>query len=408
MTFPDDWSVSKFADVADYSIGRTPPRNIPKYWAPSGGSPWVTIGDMSAFGTIMETSEQISEEAAHTIYRSHVAPKGTLLMSFKLSIGRTAVLGIDAYHNEAIIAIRPRTGVDRDFLRYYLPTINFEEYQDRAIKGQTLNKSKINILPVPVPAIAEQRAIVNVLSKIQAAVETQSKIVATLRELKTATMARLFRRGDSNEPLKESDLGTIPQSWKVVELGQLCQIASGGTPSRDNPQYWNGKVPWVKTGEVNYRRIIKTEEHITEMGLANSAAQIFPRGTILMAMYGQGVTRGRVAILDIDAATNQACAALTPHADLDSEFLYSYCEFAYDRIRDFGHGANQKNLSGDILKHILIPLPPKLEEQKKIAGIFKGIDKSIQLQRRRESQIEALFDSALNLLVTGKVRITAE
>src|SRR3989442_13129611 len=104
---PDDWQVARFADVATYALGRTPPRKTPEYWPEADGIPWVTIADMAPFSTIEATSETVSLRAASEIFQSPPVPRGTLLMSFKLTIGRTSLLGIDAYHNEAIISIYP-------------------------------------------------------------------------------------------------------------------------------------------------------------------------------------------------------------------------------------------------------------------------------------------------------------
>lgn len=123
--WPEGWQVTRLADVASYDLGRTPPRKSPEYWSGSDGIHWVSIADMIPFSTVRATSEKVSAQAATAVFRSPPVPKGTLLMSFKLTIGRTAVLGIDAYHNEAIISIYPKTGIERDFLRFYLPTIDF-------------------------------------------------------------------------------------------------------------------------------------------------------------------------------------------------------------------------------------------------------------------------------------------
>lgn len=403
--FPPDWQAAKFSDVASYALGRTPPRKNPDYWVQSDGVPWVTIADMVPFSAVNSTSEKVSAEAGEKIFQGPPVPQGTLLMSFKLTIGRTSVLEMNAYHNEAIISIYPNPEVERDFLRFYLPTIQFAQHQDRAVKGQTLNKAKINALPVPVPPPPEQRAIAAVLSKIQAAVEVQDQIVAKLKELKAATMAKLFREGLRGEALKQTEIGEIPESWSVFRLGDHCAIRSGGTPARDVSEYWNGHIPWVKTGEIDYRAITSTEECITETGLQNSSAKLQPKGTLLMAMYGQGVTRGKVAFLEIEATTNQACAALFPDESLDPGYLYAYCTFAYDKIRELGHGANQKNLSADIIRELLLPLPPSVEEQREIFLLVRAVESKLQISECKRDTIKSLFSSMLHLLMTGQVRV---
>lgn len=179
---------------------------------------------------------------------------------------------------------------------------------------------------------------------------------------------------------------------------------TGGTPSRSNPALWNGDIPWVKTGEVNYNLIRQTEETISEEGLRNSAAKLTPRGTLLVAMYGQGVTRGRVAILGIDAALNQACAAVFPKKRVTTEFLYSVFVHGYERIRNMGHGAHQTNLSMTLLEQVLIPVPP-LPEQRQIAAHLAAADAKLAAEEARRAALDGLFKSLLHHLMTGKLRL---
>jgi type I restriction enzyme S subunit len=183
-------------------------------------------------------------------------------------------------------------------------------------------------------------------------------------------------------------------------------MKSGGTPSRKRPEYWlNGTIPWVKTGEVDYCLIKDTEEKATDAGIENSSAKLFPPGTLLMAMYGQGVTRGRVAILGIEAATNQACVAIFPHEIIDSKFLYYLFEYKYDYYRNLGHGANQKNLSAEILKGATITYPKKMDDQKQIVSIFEELDKKLSQTCRKKVQLQDLFRTLLHELMTAKVHV---
>ncbi len=261
---------------------------------------------------------------------------------------------------------------------------------------------------IPQPQLGEQKAIAATLLKIRNSIKVYEEIVAKLKELKAATMAKIFHEGLRGERLKQTDIGEIPEKWKVVRLGDYCTTASGGTPARERPEFWNGQIPWVKTGEINYRPILSTEEYISEEGLKNSAAKVFPKGTLLIALYGQGVTRGRVAFLGIDAATNQACAAIFPKKGLKEQYLYSYLEFAYSRIREFGHGANQRNLSAEILKGIDIPLPIDEDEQCEIYRILSGINERLYCAVERSGLLQSLFASILHLLMTGQVRVPKE
>ena len=140
---PQGWSAKHFGDLVAFRIGRTPPRNEKRFWD-KGRHPWVSIADMRPFGTLRETYECVSDAAHTEIFRNTLVPAGSLLMSFKLTIGRVAKLGVPAYHNEAIISFQPDSAVvDPQYLFYHLPQINYRDYQATAIKGQTLNKGKI-------------------------------------------------------------------------------------------------------------------------------------------------------------------------------------------------------------------------------------------------------------------------
>ena len=164
----------------------------------------------------------------------------------------------------------------------------------------------------------------------------------------------------------------IDLDWSTVRLGEVCAIKSGGTPDRTVEAYWNGSIPWVTTALIDYGVIENPSELITVEGLQNSSAWLVPKGTVLMAMYGQGVTRGRVAILGIDAATNQACAAFQiTDSSLDPGFLFRILQSRYEDLRAISdaRGGNQSNLSARVLKEYAIPLPPLATQQAIVAEI---------------------------------------
>jgi type I restriction enzyme S subunit len=218
-------------------------------------------------------------------------------------------------------------------------------------------------------------------------------------------MAKLFREGLRGEQSRETQIGPVPESWEVVRLGECCSMKSGGTPSRSVVEYWNGSIPWVKTTEVNYSTITETEEHITERGLGESSAKVFPVGTLLMAMYGQGVTRGRVALLGIPAATNQACAAFFPDRTISAHFLYAYFTHAYADVRAMGHGANQQNLSLELLDRLWVPRPRDKEEQEELFQILSKLQHAIETAEKEAAEMQRLFEVTVNQLMTGALRV---
>src|SRR5690554_120429 len=130
--------------------------------------------------------------------------------------------------------------------------------------------------------------------------------------------------------------------WKMSKVEDIAKVSSGGTPNRSKTNYWKGHIPWVTTSLINFNVICNAGEFITEEGLNNSSAKLFPKGTILMAMYGQGITRGKVSILGIDATTNQACAALQVKKGLSTDFVFNYLSKNYHKIRNIANDGGQQ------------------------------------------------------------------
>ena len=187
----------------------------------------------------------------------------------------------------------------------------------------------------------------------------------------------------------------IHPDWPVVALGELCAIKSGGTPERSNEKFWNGTIPWITTSLIDYRFIKAANEFITSEGLKSSSTWIVSKGTVLMAMYGQGVTRGKVAILGIDAAINQACAAFLLKSDsLDTGYLFRVLQSRYGDLRRISEarGGNQSNLSAQVLKEYAIPLPTLATQQAIVAEIEAEqalVAANHELIARFEEKIEA-------------------
>lgn len=344
--------------------------------------------------------------------------RGDLLVCEGGDIGRTAMWRDDLegclYQNHLHRLRARRDDVEPEFFMFWMQAaitlLGMYGGHGNKTTIPNLSRSRLLSFEVPLPPLHEQRTIAHVLRSVQQAVGAAKAVIAATRELKRSLLHHLFTYGpvpvaDADQvPLKETEVGQLREHWIVQPLGEIATIASGGTPSRKVAAYWNGDIPWVKTGEVDYATITSTEEFITARGLDESSARMFPSGTLLMAMYGQGITRGRVAVLGIDAAINQACAAITPDARACTQYLYHLFTFHYDRIRNLGHGANQKNLSALLLKSVPVPLPP-ISEQRRIVNALDAVDRKIEVEEQRKTALEATFTSLLHQLMTGKVRV---
>jgi len=206
------------------------------------------------------------------------------------------------------------------------------------------------------------------------------------------------------EGYKQTEVGVIPEDWELVSIGDVGSVSSGGTPSRTNLSYWNGTIPWITTTQIDFNTIDSAEQFITKDGLNNSAAKLFPSGTLLMAMYGQGKTRGKVAILSIEASTNQACAAISLSTGVNQNYVFHYLISQYESIRNLSNTGNQENLNGLIIKSIKVPIPP-LSEQRSIAQALSDVDRLIAALEKAIAKKRAIKTATMQQLLTGKKRL---
>ena len=198
----------------------------------------------------------------------------------------------------------------------------------------------------------------------------------------------------------------VPNRWDVRPLADIALITSGGTPSRAKPEFWqNGTIPWIRTTEV--QNCILTpddiQEYISEEGLKGSSAKLVPSGTVLLAMIGQGKTRGQVALLKFEATINQNCAAIIFTNDQEPYFHFNFLLSQYETIRSMSNSAGQSNLNGSLVKTIKVPVPP-LAEQKKIAKILSAWDKAIAITEQLIANSQRQKKALMQQLLTSKER----
>jgi restriction endonuclease S subunit len=188
--------------------------------------------------------------------------------------------------------------------------------------------------------------------------------------------------------------------WQLVKLSEVCKTTSGGTPLRQRFDFYNGAIPWLKSGELHTKYVFDSEEKITELGLKNSSAKIFPINTILIALYG--VTAGTSAILKTEAATNQAVCGIIPNDHrLDYEFLYNSLNFKKEFIFKKRVGTYQLNISQAVIQNIEFLLPP-LEEQKQIASLFQSLETAMEQVEDQKKNLLQLKNNLLQDLFSEK------
>lgn len=188
--------------------------------------------------------------------------------------------------------------------------------------------------------------------------------------------------------IKQKRSRQLPKDWTYRKIGDFAETSSGGTPLSSKLEYYeNGNIPWINSGEVNQSRIKTAEKYITKSGLENSSARIFPKNTVLLAMYG--ATAGKSSILEIEAATNQAICGILPNEKFNSEFLKYSFDFLYEYLVGISSGSARDNLSQKGIQELIIPMPD-LFAQNKIASILSALDSKIELNNRINAELEAM------------------
>lgn len=402
---PEGWSTNRLGEIAEIAIGGTPARKEIKYWDPEKETDnhWVAISDLKA-RYIFETEERISVLGVKNS-NAKLVPAETLLMSFKLTIGRVAVNKVPVYTNEAIAAFHLKNGaVDRDFLYYTLPVVCQGVESDQAVKGKTLNKEKLNRIKLLLPPLNEQKKISEILGSVDQAIDATQQVIGQTRQVKRALMQELLTRGI---PGQHTPLGEIPEDWEVIKIRDICNVVRGSTPRpAKDPRYFNGSfIPWVTVGEITkdeYVYVENTSTMLTEEGAKRS--RIIHKGTLLLT--NSGFSLGVPKITLIDVCINDGIAAfLDLNSKVIPEYLYWFLTTMTKKFRkSISRGVEQINLNTTIIGEIEFPLPSK-GEQEKITQIFTSIEQDINAKEACLERLEQLKVGLMQVLLTGEKRV---
>lgn len=401
---PEGWASVRFLDVIDYEGGGQPPKKVFVYEPRDGYIRLLQIRDFGEkpFPTFVPDTGRLKK-----------ATKDDLLLaryggdSSDDSLGRVCT-GLSGAYNVALVKlVFQRDVVDTGFVRSYFLGPWFK----RAISVNSrscqkgFNRSDLESLTFPLPPLAEQRRIVEkvetLLARVQAARQRLARVPLILKRFRQAVLTAAcngqltadWRDENPNITSASPDLASIrrdsslaselelyeiPDTWEWSAIGECFEVAIGGTPSRKIEAYWNGDIPWVSSGEVNFSRITDTREKITDDGLANSNTKLHPRGTVLIGMIGEGKTRGQAAILDIEACNNQNAAAIRVGSTaVPPAFVYYWLWSQYEATRERGAGNSQPALNKERVKAIPLPFPPLAEQHeivRRVDALFKLAD----------------------------------
>ncbi len=272
----------------------------------------------------------------------------------------------------------------------------------RAHGSLNVNDDDLLSLLIPRPAgnhsLKEQTEIAACLSSLDEVIAAETSKLEGLTEHRQGLMRHLFpARGEALPRLRLQAFQNA-EEWRSDLLGEIFETSSGGTPNRSIKAYWNGNIPWITTSLVDFNVITEAEEFISQKGLDASSAKLFPKGTILVAMYGQGKTRGKVAMLGIEAATNQACAAILPRDGIDPSFVFLNLANRYDEMRGLSNSGGQENLSQALIRMLPFSFPADIAEQRRIVECLTPLGELISAQGHKIIALAALKQGLLQRL----------
>ena len=262
---------------------------------------------------------------------------------------------------DGVKVIRPNSDINTKYLFHFL------KWVDIPSNGYSRHFKFLKELNISYPSLSIQQAITSELDAIQTIIDGYKAQLEDLDALAQSIFLDMFGAPVSN-----------PKGWEKGSLNKYASIGTGATPSRKIVSYYEGDIPWVKSTEVHNSYIWETQEHITKEAIDNSNCSIYLPDTILVAMYGQGKTRGQVGLLRIKAATNQACAAIQCKDSLNPTFCYWHFQMCYEANRELGNGTNQKNMNLTIVGNIKFIIPP-LSLQQEFAFKIESIEKQKEL-----------------------------
>ena len=388
---PDNWVWTIVGEVGEVITGSTPSKDIAEYYG--GDIPFYKPTDLDLGINTNSASDTLTIEGYNL---SRKLPVGSILVTcIGATIGKTGLISTEGACNQQINAIIPSSLITSTFLYYSCISECFQKEIRNHASATTLpilNKNNFTKLLIPLPPLSEQQRIVKEIERWfaligqieQDKVDLQTIIKQTKSKiLDLAIHGKLVPQDPNDEPAIEllkrinpnftpCDNGhypqlpfEAPQNWSWTTLGKIGKWQSGSTPNRLNKDYYNGNIPWIKTGDLNNGYITHIPESITEKALNETSVKLNPTGSVLIAMYG--ATIGKIGILTFPATTNQACCACEVFNGIDKEFLFLFLLSHREEFIKMGGGGAQPNISKEKIINTYIPLPP-FAEQKRIVN----------------------------------------
>ena len=396
---PDGWIWATVADISDVQLGR---QRSPQHHAGEQMRPYLRAANVTWQGICLNDVNEMNFDDAD--FKKYRLSSGDILLNEASGspheVGKPVIWNNEiegCCFQNTLLRLRPQF-LNRDYVYWYCYTSaltgRFGE-AGRGVNIRHLGKRGLSQFPIPVAPLAEQERIVAAIEEHFSRLDAVEHDITTARA-KGATLPSVVLPG------------LFLTDWPTRKIGELARVGSGATPRRSEARFWSGgTIPWVTSGAVNERAIRSASGFITEEALAETSVKLWPIGTVLVAMYGEGKTRGKAALLQIESTCNQACAAIDYDRSLvTGDYLLTYLNSQYEASRRLASGGVQPNLSLGLIKNMEIPVP-SLETQRSVAlqaeDIMLGSEQLAATCTKARLHVTALRRSILAAAFSGQL-----
>lgn len=307
--------------------------------------------------------------------------------------------------NQNLVKVIPKSSkINNEYLYEMLKNKRFIFFISTLVRGNA-NQVSITLSDLfqyhfALPPLPEQKKIAQILSTWDKAITTTEQLLANSQQQKKALMQQLLT---GKKRLLDKNGVRFSREWKKVRLGTVADMNSGGTPKSNIEEYYGGNIPWVSIADMTKQGkwIASTEKYLTKLGLENSSARIYPKDSVLYAMYA---SIGECSIAQVPLSSSQAILGIRPKSELNFEFLYFFLNSLKEKIKLQGQQGTQSNLNKGMVKDFLLYLPG-MEEQKKIAAVLSTADQEISTLQQKLEALKQEKKALMQQLLTGKRRV---
>ena len=447
MNLPENWTLTTIGKI-------TAPRGVKVKPSQMEGAPFIGLQHVESHTTQLLGTGQTQDVKSLGSYFE----RGDVLYGrLRPYLNKVHMPKFDGLASGEFIVFRKHQFLDNAFLKFFLSRGEFVSFANSVSTGDRprVDFEQISGYPIPIPPLSEQHRIVSEIEKhftrLNASVAALERVRDNLKRYRASVLqaacegrlveneAELARaEGRQYESAEESidriltkrralwesqprgrrkyrepvapdvsSLPELPEGWRWSGIGECFEVYIGTTPRRNRPEYWNGSINWVSSGEVAFNRIEATSERVTKLGMQDGRLHLHPKGTILLAMIGEGKTRGQAAILDVPACNNQNSAAIrVSQSEICPEYIFYFLWGRYSATRQAGSGNNQPALNKSRVQAIPFPLPP-VDEQRRIVT---EVERLLSTVHKAEAAVdtslkrsEQLRQSVLKLAFSGRL-----